>query len=404
MKRIDVIDNFKDFVDDVFNQAIDRNASDIHIEPQKLAMYIRFRIDWEMSYLYEISLNNKDTFLTRVKIMSQLKIDENRLPQDWNIVYNYKDNEDIDMRISTFPTIYGEKICIRILRKSWNLMNIKTLWFLPITLKTIENALKVKEWLVLVSWPTGSWKTTTLYAMLNSFDPKKYNISTLEDPVEYKLEWVNQSQVKPDIWYKFADWLRTLLRQDPDIVLVWEIRDKETAKLAVEASLTWHLVFGTIHSNRWSWVVERIINMWIEPYLVSSALKLIVNQRLVRRLCTCSKNMEYTEHELNMFNDWFKTFPDIWAMYKENLKLKEQNHEWCDKCRTVWKWYAGRAWLHEVTVIDADFSRLILEDLNPERWNALMVKKEYLNIYQDWLMKVISGATDLKQILPYKES
>lgn len=396
MQRVNMIDNFRDFVNEIFNEALNKKASDVHIEPQKDAVLIRFRVDWEMYSIFEIANSNKDNLLTRIKIMSQLKIDENRLPQDWNIVYQFDDDEEVDMRVSTFPTLYWEKICIRLLRKDSSLLNIDSLWFLQINLKYIKKALEMKEWLVLVSWPTWSWKTTTLYAMLNYFDPEKHNISTLEDPVEYKLKWVNQSAVRTDIWYTFSSGLRTLLRQDPDIVLVWEIRDRETAKLAVEASLTWHLVFWTIHSNRWAWVVERLINMWIEPYLVASALKLIVSQRLVKKLCDCNVPVQYNENELKYYEEWLWS---IWESVKWEANFRTT--KWCEKCMNIW--YTWRAWLHEITIIDRDFSKLIVNGLDHRAWNMLMQEKWYLSVYQDWLLKSAFWNTDLKQILPYKE-
>lgn len=394
-KQIDIIDNYKDFVDSIFNEAIKVNASDIHFEPQKDEFIIRFRIDWEIFVFYKIENSNKDNLLTRVKIMASLKIDESRIPQDWQIVF-LNNWIDIDMRVSTFPVLYWEKIVIRILKKDVTLLNINSLWFLQINLNLIKKALTYKEGLILVSWPTWSWKTTTLYSMLNSFDPTKYNISTLEDPVEYKMVWINQSQVRSDIWYTFSNWLRTLLRQDPDIILVWEIRDKETAKLAIEASLTWHLVFGTIHSNRWAWVIERLINMWIEPYLLASALKLIISQRLVKKFCKCCEKIELVPEEEKIYMDWL--WP-IWESVKANFNWKKS--KWCDKCMNIW--YSWRLWIHEVVLFDWDFWKIILQGLDKNSWENAMISKWYLNIYQDALLKAASGFTDISQVLPYKD-
>lgn len=395
VKVIDIIDNYRDFVDSVFNEAIKVNASDIHFEPQKDFFAIRFRVDWEIFMFYKIDNSNRDNLLTRVKIMASLKIDESRIPQDWQIVYTL-DGADIDMRVSTFPILYWEKIVIRILKKDVNLLNINSLGFLQLNLNLVKKALNMKEWLILVSWPTGSWKTTTLYSMLNSYDPNKFNISTLEDPVEYKLPWINQSHVRADIGYTFSNWLRTLLRQDPDIILVWEIRDKETAKLAIEASLTWHLVFGTIHSNRWIWVIERLINMWIEPYLVASALKLIISQRLVKKLCKCAEKQTIDDDIEKIYKDWLW---GIWDSIKWSFNWKQS--KWCEKCMNIW--YSWRLWIHEVVLLDMEFWKVIVNWLDKNSWDNQMINKWYLNIYQDWLLKVSSGFTDIKQILPYKD-
>lgn len=395
MKRIDVIDNFRDFVNELFDMAIEQRASDIHIEPQKGDVEIRFRIDWELKHIFELDNQNRDNLATRIKIMSQMKIDENRLPQDGNIVYIYKEKEDVDMRVSTFPTLYWEKVVLRLLRKNSSLLNIGSLWFTAMNLKVIKRSLELKEWLILVAWPTWSWKTTTLYSMLNHYNPKEHNISTLEDPVEYKLPWVNQSQVKPEINYTFANGLRTLLRQDPDIILVWEIRDKETAMLAVEASLTWHLVFGTIHATKWVWVIERLVNMWVEQYLIASALKLIVAQRLVKKFCACSQNVDMWDIELWHIKEW------LWSIYdsvKENAVFKKRI--WCNKCFNTW--YLWRIWLYEVVMIDSEISKLIAEWVEEKKWDELTSMKWFLSLYQDWLLKILFGMTEISQVLPYK--
>lgn len=395
LEKIESIDNFKEFLDTVFIWAMDKRASDIHIEPQKDNLTIRFRIDWDLHTFYEIWAQNKENLLTRIKILAQLKIDESRIPQDWQIVYplNW---DDVDMRVSTFPIIHWEKIVIRILKKDFSLLDINQLWFLQYNLKIIKKALKLKEWLILVAWPTWSWKTTTLYALLNHFNPADHNISTLEDPVEYKLRWINQSHIKSEIWYTFSVWLKTLLRQDPDIILVWEIRDKETAMLAVEASLTWHLVLWTIHANAWIWVVERLVNMGIEPYLVASSLKLILAQRLVKKLCTCSVQKEIEQEKIEFFQKdlWW-----IWDQVKNNLNLRSP--VWCEEC--VNTWYRWRVWIHEVIPIDSDFARLIVWGLDRRDWDRLMVEKSLISIYQDWLLKTLIWITEDKLVLAYKQ-
>lgn len=384
-KQIETIDDFKIFVDDIIREAIELNASDVHIEPQKEIFQIRYRIDWEIFKFYSISIENKDNLIARIKILAKLKIDESRRPQDWQIEYEYQNNnwniEDIDMRISTFPTINWEKIVMRILKKDPKLLNINSLWFMQYNLDSIKKTLQNKEWLILISGGTGSGKTTTLYSMLNSYDPEKFNISTLEDPVEYKIAWINQSQVKNDIWYDFSQWLKTLLRQDPDIILVWEIRDRETAKLAIEASMTGHLVFGTIHSNKWVWVIERLVNMWIEPYLIASSLKMVLSQRLVKKVCSkCAQNTEISDEEKKILQTWLWS---VWNSIESKIQLKKW--EGCKKCLQTW--YSWRIGIHELTVIDKDFSRAINKWINNEIWTELCKKKWYLSLYQDALIK-----------------
>lgn len=399
-KTIDIIDDFRWFLDKVFDDAIQKWASDIHFEPQKESVAIRFRVDWELFELYRLGFSNKDNLTTRIKILARLKIDENRIPQDGQIVYSYRQGnepEDIDMRVSTLPTLYWEKVVVRILKKDMKLLNIDSLWFFQLNLKLIKKSLTFKEGLILVWGSTWSWKTTTLYAILNHFNPQKYNICTLEDPIEYKLAWINQSQINSEIWYTFSSWLRTLLRQDPDIVLVWEIRDAETAKLAIEASMTWHLVLGTIHANRWTWIVERLVNMGIEPYLIASSLKMIVSQRLVKKVCKCWQKKDTLDpEEEKIFREWL--WP-IWESVKPNLNFRHKVG--CDIC--FGSGYSGRIWLHEVALIDQEFSKLIAKDINARVWDDVTQGKWYLSLYQDWLLKAAYWFTDLSQVLPYKD-
>ncbi len=395
VKQIKIIDDMKSFVDNLISEAIEYNASDIHIEPQKDKVIIKFRIDGDLYIFYDIWKDYFEALVSRIKLLASIKIDEKRLPQDWQIIFSYK-WQDVDIRVSTFPTLFGEKIVLRILKKDYSLLNIESLGFLNINLKLIKKWLNHKEWLILVSWPTGSWKTTTLYAMLNYFDPKKYNISTLEDPVEYTLPGINQSQINPSIWYTFSSWLRSLLRQDPDIILVWEIRDLETAKLAMEAALTWHLVLATIHANRWIWVIERLLNFGLEPYLVASALKLIVSQRLVKKLCDCAVSTKISSEEEKIFEKY------LWPIYNSIKKRNFKKPVWCQKCFN--SWYKWRLWLHEVIYIDKDFSKFISSwQLNEKLFEDLMIQKWFLTLFQDWLIKVILWYTTLDKVLPYKD-
>lgn len=402
VRQINMIDDFKQFVDDIMNEAINVWASDIHVEPQKDEVQLRYRIDWEIYKTYSINVENKNNLIARIKILAQLKIDETRRPQDGQIVHSYlnpntQETEDIDVRISTFPTVFGEKIVLRILRKDENLLNLNSLGFMQYNLKLIKQALSLKEGLILVSWGTWSGKTTTLYSMLNSFTRESYNISTLEDPIEYKLPGINQSQVKPEIDYTFSTGLKTLLRQDPDVILVGEIRDRETAKLAIDASMTGHLVLWTIHSNKWSWAVERLLNMWIEPYLVFSSLKLVISQRLVKKVCPyCGQlRTEISEEDENLFKDWL--WP-IWDSIKSSLNLKKPVG--CHNCLNLW--FSWRMWIHEVIMLDNDFRRVIKEDMDSVEWDYMCQHKGYLSLYQDALIKAAYWFIDLGHALQVK--
>jgi type II secretory ATPase GspE/PulE/Tfp pilus assembly ATPase PilB-like protein len=242
--------------------------------------------------------------VARIKIMSYLRIDEHRLPQDGKIAYKLFWGKSIDMRVSVIPTIYWEKCVIRLLKKDEKPQELKNLGILPYNMVRIKKHLKDNYWMILAVWPTGSGKSTTLFSLLSQFNPKEKNISTLEDPVEYRIPWVNHTQVNPAIKFTFAKWLRSLLRQDPDVIMVWEIRDDETAKLAIEASITWHIVFSTIHTNSASHTIQRLVNLWVDPLLISSSLRMIISQRLARKLCINCKEAYKPGDKIKKYIVW----------------------------------------------------------------------------------------------------
>jgi type II secretory ATPase GspE/PulE/Tfp pilus assembly ATPase PilB-like protein len=284
IKEMDIKKNVGDvvaYVNSIFKQAIEFDASDIHIEPMEHFLLVRFRQDGDFHLKDKIGRENISAIVTRLKVLSKIKIDENKKPQDGKVVFfDEGTDKNVDIRLSTLPTNYGEKVVMRILKQDDNLTNIEALGLIDINLEKVREALKSKYGIMLVAGPTGSGKSTTLFGILKNFNPLEYNISTLEDPIEYDIEYVNQSQVHPAIGYTFASGLRSLVRQDPDIIMVGEIRDKETATLAVEAALTGHLVLSTIHTNSATGTIQRMINMGVEPFLLASAMKMVVSQRL----------------------------------------------------------------------------------------------------------------------------
>ncbi len=384
-----------DYIENMFKNSIEVWASDIHVEPTEHFLLIRFRKDGDFLLIDKIHNENVSAIITRLKVLAKVKIDENKKPQDWKIVYHYeKENLDIDIRFSTLPTKYWEKIVMRILKQDETLTNIESLWLIDINVKLVKETLKSKYWIILVAWPTGSWKTTTLSWILKSFNPLEFNISTLEDPVEYNIEYVNQSQVKPEIWYSFATWLRTMLRQDPDIIMVWEIRDKETAILAVEAALTWHLVLSTIHTNSASWTIQRLINMWVEPFLLSSAMKMIISQRLWKRICPkCQVEDKLTEAKLKKVKDYLRPIVDKETL--ENLKF----YKWtgCEYCSDTW--YRWRLGIHEVLVIEDYLEELILNKVSSNAIKKEAVEHWMITIVQDALLKALIWETTIEEAL-----
>ena len=288
-------ENIQEICNLIILAAVLWNSSDIHIEPLTSYVRLRYRLDGELVEILEYQNFLHSWIVARFKIMSDLKIDESRIPQDWRLSTTIE-WKSLDLRVSTLPTVHGEKIVMRIVDKSKKIPKLEELWIEWKNWKLIQKAISLPNWIILTSWPTGSWKSTTLYSALSDLNKIWVNIMTLEDPVENQIDWINQSQVKPDIWYTFAYWLRTALRQDPDIIMVWEMRDKETVDIAIEASLTWHLVLSTIHTNNAAETITRMLNMWVQPFLLPASVNIIIAQRLIRKLCPhCKKEVKFNE-------------------------------------------------------------------------------------------------------------
>ena len=384
-----------DYIDSIFNEAIKIETSDIHIEPLKDSILIRFRQDWDFQIFDKVDIENTSAIITRLKVLAKVKIDENKKPQDGKIVFYYeKEDMNIDVRFSSLPTTYWEKIVMRILKPDDDLTSIEALWLIDINLEKVKKALKSKYWIILVSGPTGSGKSTTLFGVLKNYNPLEYNISTLEDPIEYDIEYVHQSQVRPDIWYTFAAGLKSLVRQDPDIIMVGEIRDEETATLAVEAALTWHLVVSTIHTNSAPWTVQRLINMWVEPFLLSSAMKMIISQRLWKRICKyCKIKSTPTQVEKKMIEEY------LLPIAIEDSVDQIQFYKWvgCEKCR--WSWYKWRLWIHEVLIIEDYLEPMILWKKSANEIKEEAIKHWMITIVQDWLIKATLWDTTVEEAL-----
>ena len=373
--------------------AVEKWASDIHIEPEEKYLLVRFRKDWDFMIIDKVDKEHSSAITTRLKVLSKIKIDENKKPQDWKIVFFYEaEKVNIDIRLSTLPVVYWEKVVMRILKQDESLINLSALWLIDVNLEKVKTTLKTKFWMILVAWPTGSWKSTTLFWIIKSFNPLEYNISTLEDPVEYWIEFVNQSQVKPEIWYSFSTWLRSIVRQDPDIIMVWEIRDKETAVLAVEAALTWHLVFSTIHTNSAAATLQRLINMWVEPYLVASSMKMVISQRLWKKICPfCKEEHKLTEMEKKKVNEFLLPIFD-----KKDLEAaKFYEWKWCEKCSNTW--YLWRMWFHEIMEVWDDLEPLIINKESASIFREAAIKNWMITIVQDALIKAIMWETTLEE-------
>jgi type IV pilus assembly protein PilB len=379
-------------INDVFHRALERGASDIHIEPKLDSLGVRYRIDGEFGEEKTYSKSIHQSIATRIKLLADLKIDETRLPQDGKTSMKMQ-GKNIDLRISVLPTIYGEKVCIRILQTDAVNVNLDELGILDYALKKVHETLDKTYGIILVTGPTGSGKTTSLYGMLTKYNPKKYNISTLEDPVEYKMKDVNQTQVKKEIGFDFSDGLRTLVRQDPDIIMVGEIRDKVTASLAIESALTGHLVFSTIHTNTAAGTIQRLLNMGIENYLLPSALRMIMGQRLVRKICPhCEETYKPNPKIVDQITE---EVGDIIKIDKEKLHLFRGKG--CEKCG--YSGFMGRLGIYEVMPISPEISEMILNNKSTAEIEEQAKKEGMLTMRQDGILKVVMGVTTLEEVI-----
>lgn len=379
-------------INNIFHTALERGASDIHIEPKQETLDIRVRVDGEFGEFQSYPKELHQPIVTRIKLLADLKIDENRLPQDGKTAMKVS-NKNIDLRISVLPTIYGEKVCIRILQTDNVSVSLEDLGILDHSLKRIQDALEKTYGIILVTGPTGSGKTTSLYAMLSRYNPQNYNISTLEDPVEYKMKNVNQTQIRKDIGFDFSDGLRSLVRQDPDIIMVGEIRDKITASLAIESALTGHLVFSTIHTNTAAATVQRLLNMGIESYLLPSALRMIMAQRLVRRICP---------HCEEMYRPNVKIVEKIKSAVGDIVEVKEDEIQLyrgkgCEKCGN--SGFSGRAGIFEIMPITPKITEAILDGESSQKIEKIAISEGMLTMKQDGFLKVVMGITTLEEVI-----
>ncbi|MEJ7555926.1 MAG: type II/IV secretion system protein [Aquificaceae bacterium] len=370
-------------------EAVDLGASDIHIEPQEKKVVVRYRVDGILKVYHELPLGIRDALVARFKIISNLDISEKRKPQDGRIRTRYKGRK-IDLRVSTVPTVYGEKVVMRI-QEAEKYLNVRLddLGFEPDDLEKFRRAIWQPWGMILVTGPTGSGKTTTLYAALMERNTPDVNIMTAEDPVEVAIPGLNQVQVNERIGLTFASVLRAFLRQDPDIILIGEIRDTETAEIGIKAALTGHLVFSTLHTNDAPSSIARLVDMGIEPFLVGSSVILIVAQRLVRKLCPKCKIPEDTPREA-LYRIGVLKSPD------EDIVIYKANPKGCEHCNG--SGYKGRTAVHEILEVDEELRKLIVKGATAEDIRDLARKKGMRTLYEAGILKVRKGITSLAEV------
>lgn len=386
-------------VETILAFAIKARASDIHIEPQPNRTRVRYRIDGILMEKLILPSNVQDAVVSRIKILSQLKIDEKRLPQDGRFTF-LSGEEEVDLRVSTLPTIHGEKVVMRLLKKNASVPTLNELGLRDLALGKVEDSIRVPHGIVLVTGPTGSGKTTTLYSVLHRINTPKVNIMTLEDPVEYQMSGVNQVQINPQAGLTFASGLRSFLRQDPNIIMVGEIRDAETVELAIQASLTGHLVFSTLHTSSAAGALPRLMDMGAEPFLLASSMTLTMAQRIVRCLNESYKEAYEPEPPViedikavlgERFDTWCKQNnqdPNAIKLYRSRDDRPQTEPE-----------YKGRVGIFEVMPITETISRMILEKKSAADLEKAAISEGMLLMKQDGYLKVLEGVTTIEEVL-----
>lgn len=374
-------------VNSLLFRAVKERASDIHVEPHEREVVVRFRIDGILYDVYKPPKAFQNSIISRIKVMADLDIAEKRLPQDGRIRIKVA-GKDIDIRLSTVPVTHGERIVMRLADKSTVILNLKDLGFEGVLLQKLEELIQKTHGIILVTGPTGSGKTATLYACISKLNSVEVNILTVEDPVEYQIKGIGQIPVNPKINLTFAAGLRAILRQDPDIVMIGEIRDLETAEIAIQASLTGHLVISTLHTNDAPGAVTRLVDMGVEPFLVSSSILGVIGQRLIRRICQSCKTL-YTPLE--------KELTELGLSQNDIRGKTIYTAKGCDKCMNTG--YSGRTCIKEFFVVDDEIRQMILAGGDSNTLKKKAIEKGMKTIRDDGIMKILQGITTIEEIL-----
>ncbi len=378
----------------LLERAVREKASDIHIEPGENKIIVRFRIDGILEKVQDLPKNIQASLISRLKILSNLKIDETRLPQDGRI-RQIIDKKEIDFRLSTLPTVTGEKVVMRILDKASGILSFEALGLTGRNLERVQDNITKAHGMVLVTGPTGSGKTTSLYAILGKIMSPTVNIVTMEDPVEYRIPGINQSQVNAGIGFDFASGLRSIVRQDPDIILIGEIRDLETASMAIHSALTGHVVLSTLHTNDASGAIPRLIDMGIEPFLITSSTNAVIAQRLVRKICQkCKGPLELPEESLTEVRAEIANLPEEFRPKEEKLLFYQGAG--CSQCNK--SGYKGRFGIFETLSVTDTIKQLVLKRVSASEMTEAAVKEGMITLKQDGILKALGGETTLQEI------
>ncbi|MFA6536664.1 MAG: GspE/PulE family protein [Candidatus Paceibacterota bacterium] len=390
-------------VDTLLKHAILQGSSDIHIEPMESELLVRYRIDGILHDAMVLPKNVESSITARIKVLSSLKLDEKRLPQDGRFKIELN-NEKVSFRVSILPVYYGEKTVMRLLRENVSGFTLEGMGFHGESLERVHEGLKQKTGMLLTTGPTGSGKSTTLYTMLEILNTPDVNISTIEDPIEYQMSRVNQTQVKPEIGFSFASGLRTLVRQDPDIIMVGEIRDNETAALAINAALTGHLVLSTLHTNSAAGAMPRLLDMHAEPFLLVSTLNVVIGQRLVRRLCQDKERYFLSKAELEQLDKNIDMDRLLSELKKENVIHKDDTWDKVPfyrpkKTSECPDGFSGRVGIHEVLKMTATIKELVMKGATSAQIESQARKEGMLTMLEDGIFKAVQGMTTIEEVL-----
>ncbi len=384
-------EKISEIVRHILEFAVKSRSSDIHIEPEERSTRVRYRIDGILQEKLTIPKELHESLVSRIKILSEMKIDEKRIPQDGR--FNFKaDGQDTDLRVSSLPTAWGEKVVMRLLKKTGGVPDLQALGLRGKALKNLQDAILRPHGIILICGPTGSGKTTTLYSIISKINTPKVNIVTLEDPIEYKMVGVNQVQINPAVGLTFASGLKSFLRQDPNVILVGEIRDKETADLAIQASLTGHLVFSTLHTNNASGSLPRMLDMGAEPYLLTSSMTAIVAQRVARKIHDNCKE-DYVP-DSKIIDDMKQVLGPLWPTNSDGKIYKGKG---CPECGNTG--YFGRVGLFEVLPVTDSIGRMILERSTSTDIENKAKEEGMISLKQDGYLKVLAGETTIEEVL-----
>lgn len=388
--------NIPEVVISVLTHALEMGSSDIHVEPEKQSVRIRFRVDGVLQNIIEYPISLHSAMVSRVKIQSNMRIDEQRKPQDGRLQMFTEDRKEIELRVSTLPTIHGEKICMRLQDKSKTIPPFEVLGLEGNNLDRMIEMVKKPNGINLVTGPTGSGKTTTLYSALHMLNHPDINIMTIEDPVEYEMAGLAQSQVHPDIGYDFSSGLRTALRQDPDIIMVGEIRDQETIEIAIKAALTGHMVLSTIHTNSSIATITRILDMGVEPFKITSTLRTVQAQRLVRRVCSeCAREEAIPEKVREEIEKVLRPCKDTRvAEALQNMTLTKGAG--CEACNNTG--YKGRVAVMEVFQMNREIETMVLQGASEQDLEDKAIENGMVTLFQDGFIKALRGETSLEEV------